>query len=63
MNYERIVNGVLCRRSTPDGEWTQFSPESLTIAYSSLSGAIRVQAEVIRELERRLQAVRDAAES
>lgn len=27
---ERVVNGVLCWRGTPDGEWVQYTPEELT---------------------------------
>lgn len=27
---EQIVNGVLCWRSTPNGEWTRFTAQELT---------------------------------
>lgn len=27
---EKIINGVLCHRSTPDGEWVQFTSEQLS---------------------------------
>ncbi len=29
---EEIVNGVLCWRNTPDGEWIQYTVEALTVA-------------------------------
>jgi len=27
---EQVINGVLCHRSTPTGEWIQFTLEELT---------------------------------
>lgn len=27
---QKVVNGVLCHRSTPDGEWIPYSSEDLT---------------------------------
>ena len=33
---EKVVNGVLCRRSTPDGEWVPFTAEALTTAFVSM---------------------------
>lgn len=27
---ERIINGVLCFRGTPNGDWHEFTKESLT---------------------------------
>lgn len=32
---EKVINGVLCWRGTPDGEWTQYTSEALTIALTS----------------------------
>lgn len=32
---EKVIDGVLCWRGTPDGEWVQYSLESLTIALTS----------------------------
>jgi len=32
---EQVINGVLCWRGTPDGEWTQYTPEALTIALTA----------------------------
>lgn len=29
---EKVIDGVLCWRNTPDGEWTQFKSDALTIA-------------------------------
>jgi hypothetical protein len=30
---EKMINGVLCSRSTPDGKWEPFTLEELTIKY------------------------------
>lgn len=30
---EKVINGVLCSRSSPDGEWEPFTLEALTIAH------------------------------
>jgi len=27
---EQVINGVLCHRGTPNGEWIKFTPEQLT---------------------------------
>ena len=27
---EKVINGVLCWRSSPNGTWTQYTPEQLT---------------------------------
>lgn len=32
---EKVINCVLCWRGTPDGEWTQYTPEALTVALNS----------------------------
>ena len=32
---EKVINGVLCWRGTPDGEWQKYTPEALTIALTS----------------------------
>ena len=32
---EKVINGVLCWRGTPDGEWQQYTAEALTIALVS----------------------------
>jgi len=33
---EKIVDGILCYRETPDGEWIPFTVEQLTIAFVAL---------------------------
>jgi hypothetical protein len=30
---EEVINGILCHRGTPDGEWIPFTPEQLTQKY------------------------------
>lgn len=32
---EKVIDGVLCWRGRPDGEWTQYTPEELTTALIS----------------------------
>lgn len=32
---EKVINGVLCWRGTPDGEWQQYTPEALTVALTA----------------------------
>jgi hypothetical protein len=32
---EKVINGVLCWRGTPDGEWKQYTAEALTIALTA----------------------------
>jgi hypothetical protein len=33
---EEIINGVLCYKTTPDGEWIAFTPEKLTAKITEL---------------------------
>ena len=32
---EKVINGVLCWRGTPDGEWAQYTLEAMTVALTS----------------------------
>lgn len=32
---EKVIDGVLCWRGTPDGKWTQYTAEALTIALTA----------------------------
>lgn len=34
---EQIINGVLCHRSTPTGEWIPYTVEQLTTKYEQLN--------------------------
>ena len=36
---EKIINGILCWRSTPKGMWTAYSAEELTIKLTELRGS------------------------
>jgi len=38
---ENVINGILCHRSTPDGEWEQFTVEALTTAFISTKSALK----------------------
>ena len=33
---EKVIDGILCHRSTPDGEWIQFTLKSLTTAFIAM---------------------------
>jgi len=57
---EKVVGGVLCHRSTPDGEWEQFSLESLTIALNSARHCGAIEIERCALLEHKLEQVRKA---
>lgn len=32
---EQVIDGVLCHRGTPDGEWKPYTPRALTIALTA----------------------------
>ena len=57
---EKIINGVLCYRTTPNGEWEQFTLEALSAAYISLLALAKSNGERISELGDKLLAVRQA---
>ena len=38
---EAVINGVLCWRGTPDGEWQKYTLEALTIALTAERGRSR----------------------
>lgn len=33
---EKVIHGILCHRSTPDGKWIPFTSEQLTKKYEDL---------------------------
>jgi len=35
---EKVINGILCHRGTPDGVWIPFTLESLTTAFIAMKG-------------------------
>lgn len=39
---EAIIDGVLCSRTTPDGEWVPFSPQALTERLMRAKGIIEM---------------------
>ena len=41
---EKVIDGILCHRGTPDGDWVPFTLEQLTIELT----AERVQSEGLR---------------
>lgn len=48
---ERVVNGVLCWRGTPNGEWTQYTAEEITARYLEIKGKLRDAKDRIEQLE------------
>jgi hypothetical protein len=44
---EKIINGVLCHKDTPDGEWKPFQPQSLTCKIEQLRDKLNVRAAYI----------------
>jgi len=57
---EKVINGVLCWRVTPDGEWTQYTPEALTVALTAeRSRAIDMESGLI-EYAHKMEAIKSA---
>jgi len=57
---EKVINGVLCWRGTPDGEWQQYTAEALTIALTSERGRATDFAALASKACERLENVRKA---
>jgi hypothetical protein len=38
---EKSINGILCHRNSPDGEWIQFTLEALTTVFIAMRGVAR----------------------
>lgn len=55
---EKVVSGVLCHRSTPDGEWVQYTPESLTKAVVTLRSVADDRGEQVIKLMDKLLKIR-----
>lgn len=55
---ETVINGVLCWRGTPDGEWTQYTPEALTVALTSERARAANWQATASKLNNRLEKVR-----
>lgn len=58
---EKVVDGVLCWRSKPDGAWTQFTAQELTVqVVQTKQAALALMARVeLAEDDARIQAERD----
>lgn len=48
---EKIINGVLCWRSTPDGKFTPFTMEQLSNRVKDLEAVIRAYTERFHRIE------------
>lgn len=44
---EEVINGVLCHKGTPDGDWVPFTPEALTIKLKGANDRIKAMQEFI----------------
>ena len=49
---EQVIDGVLCWRGAPDGEWTQYTAEALTVALIAERGRTKELEEAERERDR-----------
>ena len=47
---EEVINGVLCVRHTPSGEWKPLSPEELTERIQWLKESVELKAAVIKRI-------------
>lgn len=57
---EKVIDGVLCWRGTPDGEWTQYTLQALTSALrSERSRSKDLEASALKACDQ-LAAVRNA---
>jgi cell division septum initiation protein DivIVA len=59
---ETRINNVLCWRDTPDGEWNEYSKESLTTALEATRGQVKHKNARIEKLEAQLAGVCKALE-
>ena len=50
---EQMVNGIMCWRNTPTGEWTQFTIEELSQRYSLVKKSADMYRAEIRELRKK----------
>lgn len=50
---EEVINGILCHRGTPNGEWIPFTPEQLTQKYIQAKERVF---ELVRQDEERILA-------
>lgn len=48
---EQVINGVLCHRGTPNGEWIPFTLESLTLSLVASRVQLNSREEKIAKLE------------
>lgn len=51
---EQIVDGVLCWKGTPDGEWTPMSPEKMTRKIMQLKIEVEMLKSKLERESRRL---------
>ena len=49
---EQMINGVMCYRTDPDGEFTPYTLEALSQRYESMKEEINDPASLLRRLER-----------
>ena len=57
---EEVIDGVLCHRGTPDGEWIPFTPEALTISLQSTRKSLEDFKRWCNDYEKALQEANDA---
>lgn len=48
---EKLIDGIMCYRTKPDGEWTQYPTEELSRRYDQVEAERRASRERIKDLE------------
>jgi hypothetical protein len=59
---EKAINGILCHRGTPDGEWIPFTYEELTVLYLSTQVHLEHVTGELKELQFKFDIIKAACE-
>ena len=57
---EKVINGVLCHKSTPDGPWEPFTPKALTTALIAERSNSKKLSSLLENANDKLQDIRNA---
>ena len=49
-HVEKIINGVLCFKSTPNGEWIPFSVQEITRRLKQTKTSLKNMIEIVEEI-------------
>lgn len=56
---EKVINGILCSRTTPNGEWKQFTLVDLTNEYLEMKGLYERERKTNNELHKTTRLILD----